>query len=239
MYRHADGSGLIGNGTGDGLPDPPGGVGGELIALGVVELIHRADQSGVALLDQIQNVKAAAGILLCNGNYQTEVCLGELILGVFIALGHSGGQLLLLLGGKQPNLADLLEVHPNRVVQIVFCGQLYRVNQLFLFFSSCALGSIQLQLGANDLNAHAFDGIIDMLDLLGVDVQLFQHAEDVCGLKYAGFLSFCQQRQYGSLGFFTQFICSVICACHIALPSYKVKSCLFSQKEIAVYGALR
>ena len=46
---------LAGQGPGDGLPDPPGGVGGELVALGVVELLHRPDQAQVALLDQLRN----------------------------------------------------------------------------------------------------------------------------------------------------------------------------------------
>ena len=39
----ADRARLIGDGAGDGLPYPPGGVGGELVALPVVELLDRAD----------------------------------------------------------------------------------------------------------------------------------------------------------------------------------------------------
>ena len=45
MYGDADGTGLIGDGAGDGLTDPPCGVGGELVALGVVELFHGLDQT--------------------------------------------------------------------------------------------------------------------------------------------------------------------------------------------------
>ena len=41
----ADGAGLVGDGPGDGLADPPGGIGGELIALGVVELLHGFDEA--------------------------------------------------------------------------------------------------------------------------------------------------------------------------------------------------
>src|SRR5699024_6391956 len=64
VHRDTDGAGLVGHGPGDRLPDPPGGVGGELITLGVVELLHRADQAQVALLDQVQEQHAAAGIAL-------------------------------------------------------------------------------------------------------------------------------------------------------------------------------
>ena len=51
MHGDADGTGLIGNGAGDRLANPPGGVGGELVALGIVELLHRLDQAQIALLD--------------------------------------------------------------------------------------------------------------------------------------------------------------------------------------------
>ena len=41
--RDADGPGLVGDGAGDGLPDPPGRVGGKLKALGVVKFLDRLD----------------------------------------------------------------------------------------------------------------------------------------------------------------------------------------------------
>src|SRR5262249_48676669 len=41
VYRDANGPGLVGHRAGDRLPDPPGGVRGELVSLGVVELFHR------------------------------------------------------------------------------------------------------------------------------------------------------------------------------------------------------
>src|SRR6266480_672974 len=49
VHREADGAGLLGHRPGDRLPDPPGGIGGELVTLGVVELLHAADQAQVAL----------------------------------------------------------------------------------------------------------------------------------------------------------------------------------------------
>ena len=80
MHRHADGTGLIRNGAGDGLPDPPGGICREFVSLCPVEFIHGPDQTRISLLDQIQNVQATAGILLCNGDNQTQVGLGQLVL---------------------------------------------------------------------------------------------------------------------------------------------------------------
>ena len=82
VHRNADGAGLVGDGAGDGLANPPGGVGGELEALGVVELLHRADETEVALLNEIQKQHAAAHIALGNGDHQAQIGLDELLLGV-------------------------------------------------------------------------------------------------------------------------------------------------------------
>ena len=43
MNGDADGAGLIGDGAGNRLPNPPRRVGGELVALGVVEFFCRFD----------------------------------------------------------------------------------------------------------------------------------------------------------------------------------------------------
>ena len=86
MDGDADGTRLIGDGAGDGLTDPPGGVGGELIALGVVELLHGLDQAQIALLDQIQKQHTAAHIALGDGHHQTQIGLGQLLLGLLAGL---------------------------------------------------------------------------------------------------------------------------------------------------------
>ncbi|CUP30238.1 Uncharacterised protein [Bacteroides xylanisolvens] len=39
VYRHTDGAGLIRDGAGDGLTDPPCRIGRKFIAFGVVEFI--------------------------------------------------------------------------------------------------------------------------------------------------------------------------------------------------------
>ena len=86
MDGDADGAGLVGDGPGDGLPDPPGGVGGEFVALGVVEFLYCLDQAQVALLDQIQEQHAPAHIALGDGDHQTEVGLRQLLLGALAGL---------------------------------------------------------------------------------------------------------------------------------------------------------
>ena len=146
MHGDTDGTGLVGDGTRDGLTDPPRGVRGELKALLVVELLDGANQAEVALLDQVQEQHAAADIALGDGDDQTQVGADECLLGFEahvlnarktthlgageLDLARLGGlellggletgldlhgQIDLFGGGQQVDLADLLEVHTDRI----------------------------------------------------------------------------------------------------------------------------
>src|SRR5450759_6039124 len=64
VHRDADRPGLVGKGTGDGLPDPPRRVGRELEALVMVELLDPAHEAHVAFLDEVEEGHAAADVLL-------------------------------------------------------------------------------------------------------------------------------------------------------------------------------
>ena len=146
MHGNTDGTGLVGDSARDGLTDPPRGVRGELKALLVVELLDGADQTEVALLDQVQEQHAASDIALSDGDDQTQVCADERLLGFeahvlnarktthlgtrefeLTSIGSLellGGlktgldlhsQIDLFGGGQQVDLADLLEVHTDRI----------------------------------------------------------------------------------------------------------------------------
>ena len=60
VHREADGAPVVGDGAGDGLPDPPVGVGGEAEAPLGVELLHGLEEADVALLDQVPQVHGVA-----------------------------------------------------------------------------------------------------------------------------------------------------------------------------------
>ena len=82
MHGNTDGTGLVGDSARDGLTDPPRGVRGELKALLVVELLDGADQTEVALLDQVQEQHAATDVALGDGDDQTQVGADERLLGL-------------------------------------------------------------------------------------------------------------------------------------------------------------
>src|SRR5450830_787754 len=71
--RDPDRAGLVGYGAGYRLADPPGGVRGELVALLVVELLDRADESDVPFLNQIEEGHTAADVLLRDRDDQPQV----------------------------------------------------------------------------------------------------------------------------------------------------------------------
>ena len=122
--------------------NPPHGVGGELVALGVVELLDGPDQAEVALLHHVEQRKTTVGVLLGHRHDQPQVGLQHVGLGAPAVLGHRlqippevlaqarlGVQLVLseqagldplgqvdfLLGGEQAGPADRLEVRVHRV----------------------------------------------------------------------------------------------------------------------------
>src|SRR5450631_1157430 len=80
--RDADRPGLIGDGPGDRLPDPPGGVGRELVAALVLELVDRLHEADVPLLDQVEELQPAVGVLLGDGDHEAQVGLDQLRLGL-------------------------------------------------------------------------------------------------------------------------------------------------------------
>ncbi|MNY03306.1 hypothetical protein D3C86_1359180 [compost metagenome] len=83
----------------------------------MVELLDRADQAQVPLLDQVQEEHAAAHVLLGDRDHQTQVGLGELALGALVAGGDLAGEFNLLGGAQEGNRADLAQVHPHGVVR--------------------------------------------------------------------------------------------------------------------------
>ena len=82
VHRDADGPRLVGDRAGDRLTDPPGGVGRELVAAAVLELVDRLHQADVAFLDQVQELQAAVGVFLGDGDHEAQVGLDHFLLGL-------------------------------------------------------------------------------------------------------------------------------------------------------------
>ena len=75
VHRDADRPGLVRDGTGNGLADPPGRIRGELVPAPVFELVHRLHEADIAFLYQVEKQQSAIGVLLRDGNDQAQVGL--------------------------------------------------------------------------------------------------------------------------------------------------------------------
>ena len=111
VHRDADRARLVGDRTRDRLPDPPRRISRELEPAAVLELVHRLHQADVALLDQVQELQPAVGVLLGDRDHQAQVGLHHLLLGLArlgLAVGHRAVDVLQL-GQRHPH--RLLKVH--------------------------------------------------------------------------------------------------------------------------------
>ena len=104
MHRDTDGAGLIGDGAGDGLTNPPSGVGRELVAAAVLKLLDGLHKTHVSLLDQVEERESAVGVLLGDRDDEAEVGLDHLCLG---AKGQS--EMLLEIAVA---VVELVDAHP-------------------------------------------------------------------------------------------------------------------------------
>ena len=116
---------MIGDGAGDRLPNPPGGVGRELVAAGVLELVDCPHQAGVAFLDQIEEAHAAVAVALGDGDHQAEVPGGQLPLGGVVLAG----------GGLDPHQrrrerGGAFQGNPHQVAELL--AKLCRPGQIVL-----------------------------------------------------------------------------------------------------------
>ena len=157
--------------------NPPGGVGRELVAAAVVELLHRADQAERALLDQVQERQAAAQIALGDRDDEAQVGLDHLLLGDQVATLDAPGQLDLAVGREQLHLADRAQVEPQRIQagldRQVDLG-LARVRRILRRAGLGLRGRHGLAFSRDDLDPLVQQIRVQLRDLLLGDLHLFQ-----------------------------------------------------------------
>src|SRR6266550_6193194 len=85
MDRKTDRPSLVCERTRHRLPDPPGRIRRKLVAHLVVELLDRADQAEVALLDEIEERYARLRVVPGDRHHEPEVRLDQLPLRRLVA----------------------------------------------------------------------------------------------------------------------------------------------------------
>ena len=116
MHRDTDGTCLVRNGSCDGLTDPPGCIGTELVALSVIKFLNCLDKTKVTFLDQIKEQHSTSHITLGDADNKTEVRFCQTLLGSFITFFHSFCKLDLLVCTQQADFTDFFQVHTDRIL---------------------------------------------------------------------------------------------------------------------------
>ena len=169
MHRDTDGTGLVGDGAGDGLTDPPGRIGGEAEAAVAVELLSRLDEADVALLDEIEEGQIVAHMLLGDGDHQTEVRFAQAAAGVQ-AVAADLQQLLTALLGQGTVLHSLHGLFLSSLFLGVLAGLLVALFVNILGVAAAVLILLEREAGAV------------LLDVLGRTVLLAVGLQDVGSL---------------------------------------------------------
>ena len=190
MHRNADRPGLVRDGPGNGLPDPPGGVGAEFEAFAEIEFLYRFDQAQIPFLNQIEEKHAPAHIALGDADHQTQIGLHKTLFGVLVAFLHPLCQLHLFLGGKQRNTADFLQVHADRVVD----ANAFRHAEVdfHLALSSDGLVNVDVfhigiliqldqlhRVVRLDFNTHRRQGLVNIIYLLRRQLQILKSVHNL------------------------------------------------------------
>ncbi len=180
-----DGPRLIGDGAGDGLTDPPRGVGGELEALGIVEFFNGLDEAQVALLNQVQELHTAAGILFGDADHQPQVGLLQPSLGGRVVLLDLDGQVDLFFRRQQRDLADLLEIDLHRVVHRQRLAVVAGI--IGLRHVGIEVQRVEGRLGhvVDDLDVVGLDHLIQLVQLVDIEIQINDQQINIVGRQLA------------------------------------------------------
>ena len=125
VHRDADGARLIGDRARDGLPDPPGGVGGELVAALILEFLDGLHQPHVAFLDQIEEGEPAVGVAFGDGDHEPKIGFDHFRFGVVGLLGAFEEFVV--------GVHELLAGHADEFLQRVKFGE-FAAEHVSLFF---------------------------------------------------------------------------------------------------------
>src|ERR1017187_6823024 len=159
VHRDTNRTRLIGNGTRNRLPDPPRGIGRELIPTAVFELVDGLHQADVAFLNQVEELQPAIGVFLCNRNDETQVGFNQLalrLLGVHVALDDLALCALELL--EQQSRFDF------KLFEFAVDGARLLLVFLALLFAARAFGPLLQVLDLPVERAHAVDRAVHTLN---------------------------------------------------------------------------
>ena len=136
-------------------------------------------------MNQVQKLHAPAQVALGDADHQAQVGLGQALFGGLVPVGDAHGQVHFLVGGEQGHTANLFQIDLHRVVDGHAVGA-----HAGLQLDALGLGQLLVVDGdvvevLHNLHALGLQGVVEFLNLLGVEVQLAQGVQDFLGGELA------------------------------------------------------
>src|SRR5579884_1048507 len=170
MHGDTNRARLVSDSARNGLANPPRRIRAELVALRVVELLDRANQANIALLDQVQQAHTTTDILLRNTDDETQVGFGQAALRLLTILDyapvrirlqqlrftalHTLRQLHLFLRCQQRNTTNLAQIHTHGIVQAALQVRNYNAKAIVQLIFPFLVGhrlNVHLDLHVDDV----------------------------------------------------------------------------------------
>jgi hypothetical protein len=133
VHRDANGARLIGERTHDRLPDPPDAVRREAQAPLGLELLHRAEETEVPLLDQVGQRQPAVQVAPRDLHHEPQVRLDEMGLRGLVAGPRPAREVRFLIAREELDARDLLQVYREvraaRLARLVTDLGVFRVDE--------------------------------------------------------------------------------------------------------------
>src|SRR5205823_382219 len=92
VYGQANSASFIGNGSADGLTNPPGRMSRETMSTPPVIALHGPNKADVTLLDQVEQRQATADIAFGNADDQAQIRQDELLHSIAVTHLDALGQ---------------------------------------------------------------------------------------------------------------------------------------------------
>ena len=170
VHGHPNHARLVGQCPRDGLADPPGGVGGELVPPAPVELLDGADEPQRAFLDQVEERQALVAVVLGDRDDEAQVRLDHPLLGGPVAGLDPLGELDLLLRGQERMPACLAQEELQGVRRRLPRERKRRGDGLGLRLWRAVLAEV-----VDDVDLPGLELAVDEIGLERVDAERLEH----------------------------------------------------------------
>ena len=183
VHRDANSARLVRDRARHRLPDPPGRVSRELVALAIVELLDGTDEAEGPFLDQVEEAEATTEIRLRDRDDEPEIGLDHLSFRRHVAALDALCEVDLLVGGEKRDLADLPQVEAQGVERRLDAQIEFRA--FLLFRCDLLVRRMLVRLALQELDPVVDQVRVEVFDLVLRELDVFEPGCDLVVVENA------------------------------------------------------